>query len=128
MIIASVAQRLLALAEVRVDVGTPPAASPTKIALVGVSCAEIISSCSKMHRRYLRSLCKCIEERFMTSSTMQRFLVYRCPSTDMKVQASFVWKDGDEAERRFELYETVNCPACASTHFFNLRTGRLLRE
>ena len=125
MIIASVAQRQLALAEVRVDVGTPPAASPTKIALVGVSCAEIISSVQKC----TEGICDlCIEERFMKSSTVQRFLVFRCPTTDMKVQASFVWKDGDEAERRFELYETVNCPACASTHFFNLRTGRLLRE
>ena len=43
----------------------------------------------------------------------------------MKVQASFAWKDSKE---RSQLYETVNCPACASAHFLNLRTGNLLGE
>ena len=46
----------------------------------------------------------------------------------MKVQASFAWKDGKEVEDRSQLYETVNCPACASAHFLNLRTGNLLGE
>jgi len=69
-----------------------------------------------------------IEERFTKSNTMQRFLVYRCPNTVMKVQASFAWKDGKEDEGRSQLYETVDCPACASAHFLNLRTGKLLGE
>jgi hypothetical protein len=34
-----------------------------------------------------------------------------------------------EVEDRSQLlYETVNCPACASAHFLNLRTGNLLGE
>jgi len=44
------------------------------------------------------------------------------------VQASFAWKDGKEDEGRSQLYETVDCPACASAHFLNLRTGNLLGE
>ena len=69
-----------------------------------------------------------IEERFTTPNIMQRFLVYRCPNTGMKVQASFVCNDGKEAEDRSELYETAYCPACGSVHFVNLRTGKLLGE
>jgi hypothetical protein len=54
---------------------------------------------------------------------MHRFLVFRCPATGMKVQATFAAKD--EAEDRSETYETVSCPACAGVHFINLKTGRI---
>jgi hypothetical protein len=61
------------------------------------------------------------------TNNMQGFLVYRCPNTSIKVQASFVFKDGNEEDRP-ELYETAYCPACGNVHFVNLRTGKLLRE
>jgi hypothetical protein len=59
---------------------------------------------------------------------MQRFIVYRCPATGMKVQASFAARDSEEAEDRSQIYQTVTCPACAGTHIINLKTGKMLGE
>jgi hypothetical protein len=59
---------------------------------------------------------------------MHRFLVFRCPATGMKVQATFAAKDSEEAEDRSRLYETVSCPVCAGTHFINVTTGKMLAE
>jgi hypothetical protein len=58
--------------------------------------------------------------------TMQRFVVYRCPRTGMRVQATFAAKDGEEAEDRSQNYQSVSCPACARMHFVNVKTGKLL--
>jgi hypothetical protein len=59
---------------------------------------------------------------------MQRFIVYRCPATGMKVQATFASKDSEEAEDRSQIYQTVSCPACAGAHIVNVKTGKVLSE
>ena len=59
---------------------------------------------------------------------MQRFLVFRCPATGMKVQATFAAKDSEETDHRSEIYETVSCPACAGTHFVDVKSGKMLSE
>jgi len=57
---------------------------------------------------------------------MQSFLVFRCPATGMKVQATFAAKESEEPEDRSEICETVSCPACARTHLINVTTGKVL--
>jgi hypothetical protein len=59
----------------------------------------------------------------MTDRHAWRPLLFECPRTGSKVQAII-----HEDAARFDdtSYETVSCPACASTHFVNALTGMVL--
>jgi hypothetical protein len=52
-----------------------------------------------------------------------RPVLFECPRTGSRVQAML-----HEDTARFDdtSYETVSCPACASMHFVNARTGVVL--
>lgn len=52
-----------------------------------------------------------------------RPILFECPWTGSKVQAMV---HQDAASFDDSRYETVACPACASTHFVNARTGMVL--
>ncbi|BAR58137.1 hypothetical protein ACVIWV_008899 [Bradyrhizobium diazoefficiens] len=57
---------------------------------------------------------------------MQRQIIYRCPRTGMNVQHQL---DDAALERPAEnIHVSVRCPACASMHFVNVVTGKLLGD
>lgn len=53
---------------------------------------------------------------------MDRSLLFKCPRTGMNVQH---WLTG-AASHPADTHVAVPCPACASLHFVNLATGKLL--
>lgn len=55
--------------------------------------------------------------------TRWRPILFECPRTGGNVQALLC----EDMTRPDDVtYETVSCPACASTHFVNARTGAIL--
>lgn len=59
----------------------------------------------------------------MTDPHTWRPVLFECPRTGSQVQAML-----HEDAARFDdtSYETVSCPACASMHFVNARSGMVL--
>jgi hypothetical protein len=53
-------------------------------------------------------------------------LIYRCPTTGLKVQGWFA--DDLTAANEDETYETVICTACTRLHLINPKTGRVLGD
>jgi hypothetical protein len=51
-------------------------------------------------------------------------LIYRCPTTRMKVQA---WL-AHEASDYGETYQSLICAACSQIHLVNRSTGRILGD
>ncbi len=49
--------------------------------------------------------------------------VFRCPTTDLRVQYRLDNKADAASE---EEYEGISCPACAKLHFVNRKTRKLL--
>ncbi|MCG2632753.1 hypothetical protein L6654_39845 [Bradyrhizobium sp. WYCCWR 13023] len=57
---------------------------------------------------------------------MQRQIIYRCSRTGMNVQHQL---DDAALQRPAEnIRVSVRCPACASLHFVNAVTGKLLGD
>ncbi|HEY0327665.1 MAG TPA: hypothetical protein VGC77_01080 [Rhodopseudomonas sp.] len=52
-------------------------------------------------------------------------LLYRCPRTNLNVQA---WLHDDPAPEKARDFEGITCPACTQLHFINRTTGKLLGE
>lgn len=59
----------------------------------------------------------------MAAQHIWRPILFECPRTGSKVQ---VLVQDDPAGSDDARYETVSCPACASTHLVNARTGIVL--
>ena len=55
---------------------------------------------------------------------MERNILFKCPRTGINVQHSL---PGD-AIGAVETHVSVPCPACASLHFVNIVTGKLLGD
>jgi hypothetical protein len=55
---------------------------------------------------------------------MERNILFKCPRTGMNVQHWFAGTLSDAAD----THVSVRCPACASLHFINVTTGRMLSE
>ena len=51
--------------------------------------------------------------------------VYRCPNMGLAVQG---WSAEDVTDEDAEIYEAVQCTACAQLHFVNPRTGKVLSK
>ncbi len=49
-------------------------------------------------------------------------VVYRCPSTGLRVQAWFA----ESPDNGRETYVTITCTACNQLHLINRKTGRTL--
>jgi hypothetical protein len=56
---------------------------------------------------------------------MGRPFLYRCPTTDLTVQATM---EVDPPADSSTLYRSVECTACSRLHFVNLTTLKLLSE
>lgn len=56
---------------------------------------------------------------------MDRNILYKCPRTGLHVQHLLTGAGSSDAEAKDE-YVSVLCPACASLHFIDSRTGALL--
>jgi hypothetical protein len=55
---------------------------------------------------------------------MERNILFKCPRTGMNVQHWFAGTLSDAPD----THVSVRCPSCASLHFVNVTTGRMLSE
>jgi hypothetical protein len=55
---------------------------------------------------------------------MDKFIIFRCPTTGLNVQSRLPLKPDPADDQRH--YETVSCNACSRVHVVNCRTGKLL--
>ena len=57
-------------------------------------------------------------------SSMERNILFKCPRTGVNVQH---WLSG-AVSGAADTHVSVRCPACATQHFVNVTTGRMLSE
>ncbi|MBH5397552.1 hypothetical protein HZZ13_07060 [Bradyrhizobium sp. CNPSo 4010] len=55
---------------------------------------------------------------------MERNVIFKCPRTGMNVQH---WLPGTGSDAA-DTHVLVQCPACASLHFVNVASGKMLGE
>nr|WP_271586572.1 hypothetical protein [Bradyrhizobium sp. CCBAU 53415] len=55
---------------------------------------------------------------------MERNILFKCPRTGMNVQH---WLSGPTSGAA-ATHVSVRCPACASLHFVNIASGKMLSE
>jgi hypothetical protein len=53
---------------------------------------------------------------------MSGHFLFKCPRTLLNVQG---WLD-DKEDAGENDYQPITCPACATLHFFNLKSGKML--